>query len=188
MAFGVVGNTMRLLSGKYFDLANPRPEDFTFFDIAGPLAKICRFGGQIDYFYSVAEHLWHCTYLAEKDGLPIETQQAILLHDAAEAFIGDVIKPLKIMFSEYKKIELDVEWAISQKFAIDFAREEQAIKKIDHEMLIAERRHLFSKDDVEWEGENEVRKVEVQFRKWDHHEAEFAYIRLADRIGININC
>ena len=105
-AFGCVNNTMRLRSGCYFDLADPKPEHFRFADIAGALAKTCRFGGQIEHFYSVAEHSVHCAAQGESDGLPLGTQAALLMHDAAEAFTGDIIKPLKIMLPRYSTIEL----------------------------------------------------------------------------------
>ena len=184
--FGCYRNTIKLRSGVYFDLANP-PDDFTFADIAGALSKICRFGGQIDKFYSVAEHCWHCCRQAEKDGLPIETQRSILLHDAAEAFIGDVVKPLKVMLPAYKEIELRIEAAIAKKFGVDFTRDEAAIGKIDREMLIAERHSMFSRDSVLWTGENEVRRISPDFRCWDHISAEANFVSLAINTGINVN-
>src|SRR5581483_7354063 len=112
-AFGCINNTIRLRSGRYLDLADPRPDQFAFADIAGGLSKICRFGGQINHFYSVAEHCWHCCKLAGADGQCLETQVAVLMHDAAEAFCGDVVKPLKIMLPEYAEIERRVEAAIA---------------------------------------------------------------------------
>lgn len=185
--FGCVNNTIKLNSGKYFDLANPSPEDFTFGDIAGALSKICRFGGQCKNFYSVAEHSWHCQQQADRDGLPLETQQAVLLHDAAEAFVGDVVKPLKIMLMGYHTIEYRVEKAIGEKFNIDFEREKEAVKKIDREMLIAERRRMFGGDSVKWTGEDEVRALSIDFRQWIPGTAEAYFVSAANAIGINVN-
>ncbi len=185
-AFGCVKNTIRLRSGAYFDLADPQPDQFTFADIAGALAKICRFGGQCERFYSVAEHSWHCAKQAETDGLPLETQQAALLHDAAEAFIGDMVKPLKVMMPDYRAVEERVERAIAEKFTIDFDREQYSVRKIDHEMLIAERRALFSKDSVTWTGEADVRAINVPFRCWGSMDAEDRFTALARYIGIRV--
>ena len=98
-AFGCVRNTIRLRSGIYFDLADPKPEQIEITDIAGALSKICRFGGHCYRFYSVAEHCYHCSMVAEASPL------ALLLHDAAEAFTGDIVKPLKIMLPEFAAIE-----------------------------------------------------------------------------------
>lgn len=183
-AFGCVNNTIRLRSGHYLDLANPQPDQFTLEDIAGALSKICRFGGQCDYFYSVAEHSYLCVCVAERDGLPLDTQQAVLLHDAAESFIGDMVKPLKIMMPGYAEVEARVEAAIAEKFCIDFERERESIRKIDHEMLIAERRAMFSPDKVTWAGEDEVRRLQVDFQTWVPNHAEVAFMRLAKFIGI----
>lgn len=183
-AFACIKNTIRLRSGLYFDFVDPKPEQFTLEDIAGALSKICRFGGQANYFYSVAEHCVHCACQAAKDGLPLDTQIAVLLHDASEAFVGDVVKPLKIMLSEYAVIEDRVENAIAEKFLIDFRREKASIREIDHAMLIAERRAMFSKDDVTWFGENEVRVLDVEFECWEPRQAEAMFMKTARMIGV----
>lgn len=186
--FGCYRNTIRLRSGSYFDLANPRSADFTFSDIAGALSKICRFGGQINAsFYSVSEHLFHCCNQAQKDGLPLDTQRALLMHDAAEAFVGDVVKPLKVMLPDYKEIERRVEAAIAEKFLIDFERESYSIDKIDREMLIAERHAMFSADDVTWTGERDVRRIAVDFCFWGPFDAEVKFRSAAKLIGIDTN-
>lgn len=184
VAFGCVKNTIRLRSGTYFDFLDPKPDQFTLADIAGALSKICRFGGQADDFYSVAEHSFHCAKQAAADGLPLDTQIALLMHDAAEAFVGDVVKPLKIMLPEYAEIEQRVENAIAEKFLIDFERERTSIREIDHAMLIAERKAMFSKDDVLWFGENEVRTLTIHFGCWMPKEAEERFIKLARMIGV----
>ena len=184
--FGCVANTIKLRSGKYLDLVDPKPDQFDFADIAGALSKICRFGGQCEYFYSVAEHSYHCARQAQRDGLPLDTQIAVLMHDAAEAFIGDVVKPLKIMLPEYAEIEKRMEAAIAEKFLIDFDRESHSVRKIDHEMLIAERRTMFGSDNTIWAGENEVRRLYVEFYKWGPQEAETAFCRMARLIGIEV--
>lgn len=186
-AFGCVSNTIRVRSGRYFDLANPKPDQFTFADIAGALSKICRFGGQVDLFYSVAEHLHHCAEQAEIDRLPFKTQQAVLMHDAAEAFIGDMVKPLKIMLPDYARIERVIEDVIGEKFGIDFHVETEAVRKIDNEMLIAERRALFSSDSVKWTGEDDVRQLSVGFCCWRPHDASSQFTKTARSAGINVN-
>ena len=185
-AFGCVRNTIKLRSGKYFDLADPRPDQFDFADIAGALSKICRFGGQCEFFYSVAEHSYHCALQAKDDGMPLETQAAVLMHDAAEAFVGDMVKPLKVMLPDFGKVERAVEAAIAEKFLIDFEREAAVIKEIDRAMLIAERRAMFGADDILWAGENEVRRLVGFFQKWTPVEAETRFVRLARAIGISV--
>lgn len=95
--------TMILQNGKYFDLWNPDPAAIDLGTIAGPLSRICRFGGQCPRFYSVAEHCCYLYDAAEKSpmferlsrSLRVHFRATCLFHDAAEAFIGDVIRPLK---------------------------------------------------------------------------------------------
>ena len=185
-AFGCVANTIRLRSGKYLDLRDPQPDQFTFADIAGALAKLCRFGGQCEWFYSVAEHSYHCAKQAAADGQCLETQAACLLHDAAEAFIGDIVKPLKIMLPEYLVIERRLEAVIFEKFLVQFHREESVVREIDRAMLVAERRFLFSRDAVEGHGENDVRRLTVEFKRWKPGDAEEMFVVRSKSIGINI--
>ena len=185
--FGCVNNTIRLRSGLYLDLANPKPDQFKFSDIAGGLSKICRFGGQCEYFYSVAEHSYHCAMQANADGLSVESQRALLLHDAAEAFIGDIVKPLRIMLPDYAAVESRMEDCIAFGFGIQVDAQKDVVRKIDREMLIAERRAMFSADNVTWTWENDVRKIRVEFKKWTPGEAEVMFVFLAREIGIEVS-
>lgn len=182
--FGCVKNTIRLLSGGYLDLLDPKPDQFTLEDIAGGLSKICRFGGQVERFYSVAEHSVRCSKQAADDGAPLDTQIAALMHDAAEAFIGDVVKPLKIMLSDYAAIEDRMEAAIAEKFLIDFERERYQVRAIDREMLINERRALFSADKVEWAGEKQVRLLPGKPDCWGPPIAFNNFMHHARMIGV----
>lgn len=183
--FGCVGNTIKLRSGRYFDFANPRPEQFTIGDIASGLAKCCRFGGQAPRFYSVAEHSMLCCALAKQEGRTIGELRAVLMHDAAEAFTGDIVKPLKIMLLDFGAIEARVEEAIAYKWGLDFTS--PVIKSIDRSMLIFERNQLWPEGDgVEWEGERET--IVPPFRSlqcMDYRAAEVAFTRMANELGIN---
>lgn len=181
--FGCVQNTIRLRSGRYFDFIDPKPEQFELGDIAGALSKICRFGGQCPQFYSVAEHSVHCAWQAFADSHPPDVCMAVLFHDAAEAFCGDVVKPLKIMLTEYSGIEDRVEKVIGDSLGIDFAAHSQIIREIDHAMLIAERRSIFSADGVAWFGENDVRRLNVGFHFWQPDMAEVHFLRTAEELS-----
>jgi uncharacterized protein len=170
--FGCVRNTIRLRSGLYFDLADPQPDQFRLSDIAGALAKICRFGGQANAWYSVAEHSCHCADQADADGLTLGVRRAALMHDAAEAFCGDVVKPLKVLLRNYAGIESSIEAVIGDKYGIDFDAHREAIRKIDREMLIAERRALFTPDKIKWTREDSIRCLSLKFCCWTPKMAE----------------
>lgn len=87
------GYNQTTASGRAFWSLDPRPEDVRIEDIAAQLARICRFGGALKpgvSFYSVAQHSVLVSY-----NVPEEYALEGLLHDAAEAYVGDVIKPIK---------------------------------------------------------------------------------------------
>ena len=138
--FGCLANKIKVASGHYFDLADPRPEMVDIVSIATALGRICRFGGHTPHFYSVAEHCVHAHDLAYRDGLPDYVCKAILLHDAAEAYIGDVVRPLKVIEEVskwYGKIESRIEEAIAIKFVVDFNSHANIIKHYDRMLLKA---------------------------------------------------
>lgn len=138
--FGCLNNTIKASSGTYVDLLNPDPATIRLVDIAAALSKVCRFGGHCPQFYSVAEHCVLATELAQSFRInDLKTLFAILLHDAAEAYIGDMVKPLKVMMPQYQEAETRIEKAIEQKFDIRFADYEPVIKRFDRAMLKAEK-------------------------------------------------
>lgn len=185
--FGCYKNTIRLRSGLYLDLTDPKPDQFTLADIAGGLSKLCRYGGQVEHFYSVAEHSVNCMLQAHQDEQPIEVQRLALMHDAAEAFIGDVIKPLKVMLSPlYDVIEDRIEKVIFTKFNLSTDPAHwSAAKEIDRAILIAERRVLFSRDNKTWTGENEVRRVPLEIRCLQPASAEGLFLWNAKVLGLS---
>lgn len=184
-SFGCVGNSIRLRSGAYFDFLNPRWQEIQLADIAGALSKICRFGGQIDVFYSVAEHSIMCANQAFDDGNHPDCIRAVFLHDAAEAFVGDVVRPLKLMLPEFAMLERRVEQAIERRFGVDFSKYKLSIREIDNAMLLAERRAMFSPDDVEWFGEKSTRKLDRSFRLFGPAEAERAFLECAKQFFVS---
>lgn len=126
-------------TGEIMDILLPSPASIHVEDIAKGLSKICRFGGQISKFYSVAQHSILVTQLA-----PAELQPYALMHDATEAYIGDIIKPLKVILGDvYARIEERFHSAICERFGFDpHAPEWEAIKRYDHEALSFEHEWL----------------------------------------------
>jgi len=102
-------------SGKLIDFRHPAPEQIDIADIAHALSNICRFGGHSCHFYSVSQHSVLVAALA-----PPHLRREALMHDAAEAYLGDVIKPLKnILGTAYTDIEDRFEMVICDKFGLD---------------------------------------------------------------------
>jgi uncharacterized protein len=98
-------------SGKKFYPFNPSPEQIEIVDIAHGLSMVCRFSGQCPYFYSVAEHCIHVT-----NALPPSLKLEGLLHDASEAYLADLPKPVKMGLRDYSLLETQVETVIAEKF------------------------------------------------------------------------
>ena len=102
-------------SGKIIDLKNPTTDMIDIKDIANGLSKICRFGGQVTHYYSVAQHsVLVCYMMKEGEG---DYALEALLHDASETYLGDVIKPLKVILgNNYKWLENRFENVIAKKY------------------------------------------------------------------------
>lgn len=122
-------------SGKHFDLLNPTPDMIRIDDIMLGLARIYRYLGQTRRPISVAEHCIHCAREARTRELSQEIQLACLMHDAAEAYIGDLIGPIKSML-EPDSVFLRIEAAVSAAIAVRFGLPERfwelpIVKEID---------------------------------------------------------
>lgn len=106
-----------------FSIYNPLPEQISIIDIAHGLAFNSHFGGQTPEFFSIAQHSILVSDLIpndiamQKPGLKLMA----LMHDAAEAYIGDMIKPLKVHFPEFKIIENNIMDAIAKRFNLQLA-------------------------------------------------------------------
>jgi uncharacterized protein len=113
----------RMLSGRRLDLIDPSPIDIEAEDIAHGLSRVARWNGQTsgDNIYSVAQHSLLVLELAlrARPDLSLVNQRAILLHDASEYVIGDMISPFKaVMGGEYKKVEARLQAAVHMHFNI----------------------------------------------------------------------
>lgn len=131
-------------SGDYFDLSDPDNNIIDIDSIAHSLSNLCRFTGHTSQFYSVAQHSFHVAQL-----VPKEHKLAALLHDAAEAYIGDVSAPLKSMLPEYRRIEEQIRRAIYQRFNLP-AELPECVIEADMIMLATERRDLMPEQDLNW--------------------------------------
>jgi len=119
--------------GEFFDFYNPKGYDFQIETIAHALSNICRYGGHSDFFYSVAEH----SVLVSKI-VPADLALCGLLHDASEAFVGDMPSPLKKLCPDYRKIEESVQAEVARKFGLPYPFPEE-IHRADKEVYLAER-------------------------------------------------
>jgi uncharacterized protein len=113
----------RMLSGRRLDLLDPSPFDIEIEDIAHGLARVARWNGQTSgpYPFSVAQHSLLVEAIAQhrRTGLPGQTALAVLLHDAAEYVIGDIISPFKAVLGDaYKGVEARILAAVMLRFGL----------------------------------------------------------------------
>ena len=177
--FGCLNNTIKVAAGHYLDLVAPDPASIEIESIAAALSKICRFGGHCPKFYSVAEHCVHATAMACSDGYTGDALMAVFLHDAAEAYLGDMVKPLKVTMPQYREAEIRMESAIELAFGVDLDRWSGVIKRFDRAMLKAEKMNMWPEDKEKWSGFGEIEHREVQFKFWSHDDAKMQFLAMA---------
>jgi len=132
-----LGNWIQTHSGRAYYPQDPRISDILIDDIAHALSQQCRFVGQCTRFYSVAEHSVHVSRL-----VPPEHQLAGLLHDATEAYLGDISRPLKQILPEYTILEALNWFVIAAKFDL-YPDLPACVHEADATMVFVERRQLF---------------------------------------------
>lgn len=138
--------TIRTSAGRSFNLLQPHTTPFGIDEIAHALSQLCRFTGHTRTHYSVAQHSVLVSYV-----VPDEFAMHGLMHDASEAFLGDVSSPLKQQLRAYRDIERTVEHAIAVRFGIPPLRwtseANAAVKHADRVLLLTEQRDLMPPGD-----------------------------------------
>jgi 5'-deoxynucleotidase YfbR-like HD superfamily hydrolase len=161
----------------------PSPEMFVIEDIAHALSNQCRFTGHTREFYSVAEHSYHASYL-----VPEEDALTALLHDASEAYLADLARPIKKapglgpVYLEYEEKLME---AISERFGTKHPLPD-SVTRADTLMLCAEINDLLPTSFyASWEG---VERAEVDLTKpFTPSVAEYAFLRrFADLTGTRL--
>jgi hypothetical protein len=110
--------------------------------------------------------------------------KAVFMHDAAEAYIGDMVKPLKNMIPQFSAVELRLNDAIEAAFGIKFSDFEFSIRMYDRLMLKAEKMEMWPDDPHDWTGFRSIEDAVVDFRFWPPDEAELQFLAMALRLGI----
>lgn len=105
-------------SGAALDLLAPHPDSIVFDDIVRGLSRTARFNGQTIRFYSVAQHSLLVADILKAWGADMATQRLGLLHDAPEAYLGDIARPIKLLLPDYKRLEGQVWEAVAQRFGV----------------------------------------------------------------------
>lgn len=158
-------------SGRRFCPTNPNPDAIVIQDIAHALSMQCRFSGHCKYFYSVAQHSVLVSYICD-------SQDALwgLLHDASEAYLVDVPRPIKRSgkMQSYIDFEHKMQEAVCRRFGLPMA-EPPSVKKADTALLYTEARDLMSPFHSDWE--QKVDPLPFLIEPWNHDKAKDRFMK-----------
>lgn len=145
-----IGDWMVTYTGRQFWPVDPRPYEVDIRDIAHALAHTCRFAGHCRTFYSVAQH----SVLCYEQVTELHLQLPTLMHDAAEAYMPDIARPLKRQWKHVAApVEENILMAIWSAFSIPLwtlPHLHQEIKDIDNRMLMTEKRDIMTPHPFPW--------------------------------------
>lgn len=171
-------NWILTYTGRQFYPMAPRQEDLCVEDIAHALSNICRFNGHVREFYSVAQHCVLVSYAVN-----LEHALAALLHDASEAYLCDVPRPVKCsdVMQEYRLAEARLEALINSRFGINIHAPE--VRAADELLLMAERRDLMSEHQL-WPS---VDCMITHINGWNPNLAEYYFIARFEELSKRMN-
>lgn len=140
-----IGDWIPTITGRVIYPLDPRPEEIHIVDIAWALSMQCRYNGHTRMFYSVAEH----SHILSKT-LPEEYALVGLLHDASEAYLSDIPRPIKGSLKEYQTYEDNLMQCIAAKFGFAWPLPD-IVKEYDHRILYTEKEMLCAQTPFEWD-------------------------------------
>lgn len=155
-------------TGRQFWPLDPKPYDVAIEDIAHALAMQCRFGGHCLRFYSTAEHSVYVSHHCGDDAL------AGLLHDGSEAYLLDMLAPIKQFMPDYKAAEKRCQAAVYQAFGLPEITPPR-VKRADMRMLKTERMQIMAQTGDPWVIDSET-PLDVRIVGWSPSVAEVAFI------------
>ena len=168
-------------TGQIFTPFDPQPEQIEIKDIAHALSQIARYNGHSHDLISVAEH---SIVMAEN----VSHRAAIhaLLHDAAEAYIGDFAKPIKDYFPEFERIEYRIMQVIYHALGIcppssDIITE---IKEADCRMLLTERNQFMDTPPKPWDVDGHFEPYGVTMPRYDSEQAETVFLATYEKLRV----
>lgn len=172
----------------YVDVRNPRVEDIHLTDIAVGLSREARYGGRATYiFWSVAQHSLLCHDFAVKDGVrDRHTLAAILMHDAPEYLLRDIIRPVKMNLPDYQALERRWHEVIHDRFEIESDADE-IVSHYDNLAMAVEKSFLISRRAGAWPGTPDTggRRISEYLAMASMAEIARAFHAKANDLGLN---
>lgn len=173
------GDWMQTATGRQFWPIDPRPEEISIIDIAHALSNLCRYAGHCSEFYSVAQH----SVLVSR-ALPRGLRFWGLLHDASEAYLVDIPRPLKPFLTGYHEAEDRVMAAVVHAFRLTPATMPPEVKRVDNAIAADEAAQIMVAPPAAWRLPEPA--LGIRIRPWSPEAARNAfladYTRLAGQL------
>lgn len=157
-------------SGRYVNLSQPEIGSIDIGDIATALSQICRFTGHTKTFYSVAQHSVYASRMVAP-----EFALEALMHDAHEAYVGDVSAPLKSLLPDYRLVEKRIDAIVRQRFNLLPAMPSE-VHEVDMVLLATERRDVLGDTGDDWPCLRDVEPSTVTIKSWSPHLAMYHFL------------
>lgn len=168
-----LGDWMQTYTGRKFWPLDPRADEVDINDIAHALSMQCRYAGHCLHFYSVAEHSVLLSRWLATQGHDVDTCLWGLLHDAGEAYVLDMIRPLKGSMPEFRTIEQRVMTQVCQRFGL-YPEQPVVVKNADNRILVDEKRQNMAPGLV-W-GTDTLVPLGVSLHLWQPGQAEYQFL------------
>lgn len=169
------GDWIQTVSGRRFHLMEPTPDEVYIEDIAHALSLLCRFNGHCLRFYSVAEHCVRVSWQLEGDAALWG-----LLHDAGEAYVGDVPRPAKRQLPRFDEIEDRILRAVLDRYGLTWPAPE-AVWRADDQLLMTEARDLMAPAPEPWNIPAEPLPGRIE--PWSPERAKEAFLARFAELG-----
>lgn len=169
-------------TGHFVNPLEVKPEDIYIMDIAHANSNLCRYNGHVDYFYSVAQH----SIIVSQQFEDKDLQLWGLLHDASEAYLGDVVAPLKYSgeYDFYLEAEENLMNVICDKFGLDREQPEE-VDFVDKKLRNNEMRDLKSYMPVAHNDETmSLEFFDFIVKPWLPQYAKYQFLKEAEKLGI----
>lgn len=183
---------IQTFTGLTFDYLHPQPDTINLNDIAHALALSTRYAGHCSSFYSVGQHSVLCAIMAGKLGanMDMDGRRWALLHDATEAYMSDLPRPLKDLIPQYRTMEDNLHRVIANKFGLSWPMP-KIVKEIDTQMMITEARILLTQPlGPAWTPWNGIESYDYTYAistlndPWSPARSERQFLAYATLLGI----
>lgn len=180
-----LGDWMQTYTGRQFWPIDPRPEEIDVADIAHSLSLQCRYAGHCLRFYSVAEHSVHVArYVSAANAM------WGLLHDAPEAYLVDVPRPVKRSLPQYAAIESQLMATVSRRFKLlPIWTMPEEVKDADNRILLDERAQNLKSTDHVWgsaQAAESAGPLGVTIECWSPERAEQEFLAEFERLRVPV--